>query len=102
MRHYEILAAGSIPYFTDIEKCPAKTLFRFPKELCKHAKNLAGVYPGTKEKLDGKKDTFIGTSKAIKAGEERGHINFQEFNLSQYQDLLVAFRKHTEKYLTTE
>ena len=31
-RHYEIMAAGAIPYFDDIENCPTKTLFRMPKE----------------------------------------------------------------------
>jgi hypothetical protein len=102
MRHYEILAAGSIPYFTDIEKCPEKSMFRFPKDLCVRAKKMSGVFPGTKESFDSNKDTFIGTSKAIKSGEDRGYIDFEKFNASEYQDLLVEFREYTEKYLTTE
>ena len=102
MRHYEILAAGSIPYFTDIEKCPEKSMFRFPKDLCVRAKKMAGVFPGTKESFDSSKDTFIGTSKAIKSGEDRGYIDFKKFNSSEYQNLLIEFREYTEKYLTTE
>jgi hypothetical protein len=35
MRHYEILANGCIPYFLDIEKCPALTMTHIPKSLCK-------------------------------------------------------------------
>jgi len=33
MRHYEILACGCIPYFENLDKCPEKTLFNFPKKL---------------------------------------------------------------------
>ena len=33
LRHYEILAQGSIPYFIDIEKCPKNTLALLPKDL---------------------------------------------------------------------
>lgn len=33
MRHYEILANKSIPFFTDLEHCPANTLITFPKKL---------------------------------------------------------------------
>ena len=34
MRHYEILGNGCIPYFLNIEKCPALTMTHFPKTLC--------------------------------------------------------------------
>ena len=34
MRHYEILGNGCIPYFPDIERCPANTMAWFPKRLC--------------------------------------------------------------------
>lgn len=33
MRHYEILANYCVPYFENIESCPEKTLFNFPKKL---------------------------------------------------------------------
>lgn len=33
MRHYEIIANGSIPYFPDIEQCPPNTMALFPKNL---------------------------------------------------------------------
>lgn len=32
MRHYEILANNCLPLFEDLEKCPDKTLFNFPKD----------------------------------------------------------------------
>jgi hypothetical protein len=43
-RHYEIIANNCIPIFVDIENCPDKTLFRFPKELCKKVKKLPFLY----------------------------------------------------------
>lgn len=52
MRHYEILACGCVPFFTDIEICPRTTLTNFPKHLCIEAKQIKGVHPGTKESYD--------------------------------------------------
>ena len=33
MRHYEIIGNGTLPHFHELEKCPTKTLYNFPKEL---------------------------------------------------------------------
>lgn len=32
MRHYEIMAAGAMPYFMDLESCPSETMKYLPKE----------------------------------------------------------------------
>lgn len=40
MRHYEILANGCIPYFTDLNKCPSLTMANFPKDLILRSNNL--------------------------------------------------------------
>jgi hypothetical protein len=37
LRHYEILANGSIPWFTDLDKCPERTMTHFPKDLVAEA-----------------------------------------------------------------
>jgi hypothetical protein len=60
LRHYEIIAAGCIPYFTDLEDCPENTLVTFPKELIKQAMQLPGINPAT-HKIDHSlfpKDTY--------------------------------------------
>jgi hypothetical protein len=44
MRHYEILANGCVPLFTDIEKCPVNTLALFPKELMLKAHYLYSIF----------------------------------------------------------
>lgn len=39
MRHYEILANGCIPWFTDLENCPPGTMTHFPKDIVIDAMN---------------------------------------------------------------
>lgn len=39
-RHYEIMAAGAVPYFLDLEQCPEKTLFWMPKKTLLRARDL--------------------------------------------------------------
>jgi hypothetical protein len=43
MRHYEILAAGGVPYFPDISLFPRWVLSHLPKELLKRVHHLPGV-----------------------------------------------------------
>lgn len=45
LRHYEILANGCIPYFTDLSECSSIQLQLFPKNLVKDAMN-ASSQPG--------------------------------------------------------
>jgi hypothetical protein len=46
LRHYEILAAGSIPYFVNLENCPSQTMTLLPKRLILEAMHLPGVSQG--------------------------------------------------------
>lgn len=43
MRHYEIIAAGCIPYFLEIDDIPVGTMHTFPRALVKEAMHLPGV-----------------------------------------------------------
>lgn len=49
LRHYEILANGCIPYFTDIDDCPPMTMALWPKDLLRQGNILYHTY---KEKED--------------------------------------------------
>jgi hypothetical protein len=40
LRHYEILADGCVPYFLELEKCPASMMVPFPKERLIEIHNL--------------------------------------------------------------
>ena len=49
LRHYEIIANGSIPFFVDIESCPRHTLWNFPKERVLSARGMLGGVPKLKK-----------------------------------------------------
>lgn len=76
MRHYEILANGSIPYFIDIEKSPEKTMFRLPKKLIKEGMNLPGV-------------SYL-------------KIDHSIFDKKRYFEILAELLEYTRKNLTTK
>ena len=40
LRHYEIIASGSVPFFEDYESIPKFTMFNYPKTLQKKANDL--------------------------------------------------------------
>lgn len=75
LRHYEILAAGCIPYFLHLEECPPNIMALLPKDLILEAMHLDGVsYPT---------------------------IDHSKFNLAKYYDILNRLIEHTRKTLTT-
>ena len=37
LRHYEIIAAGAIPYYKDIDEIPLNTMHNFPRDIVKRA-----------------------------------------------------------------
>lgn len=52
LRHYEILAAGCIPIFDDLDKCPPDTLVSFPKELLREAYRCLLPWRNTEEQRE--------------------------------------------------
>jgi hypothetical protein len=76
MRHYEILACGTVPYFVDIEACPQNTMALLPKQLFIDAKALY-------ERLE--------------------HIpEFSETDTAEYFELRNRLYVHTKNHLTTK
>jgi hypothetical protein len=45
MRHHEIIAAGCMPYFAEIESCPEQTLFNFRRPYFEQARHLHDTWP---------------------------------------------------------
>lgn len=76
LRHYEILANGCIPYFTDLERCPTRTMTRLPKDLILEAMNLEGVH--------------------------EGYIDHEKFNKERYYEILQQLLEYTREQLTTK
>lgn len=52
MRHYEILAAGAIPYFENIDACPDGTLALWPKDTLRQAIFLHDHWTGCQQDID--------------------------------------------------
>ena len=86
MRHYEILAAGSIPYFVNLSQAPRNTMASFPRELVLEAMSLEGV----KFELS-----------ADGEGVERAEIDHSIFNHTHYFLLLSRLHAWTATHLTT-
>ena len=51
MRHYEIIAAGCVPFFANLDACPPETLTTLPKAPIAEAMSWPGV-DGTKATID--------------------------------------------------
>lgn len=63
MRHYEIMAAGAIPYFLDIELCPQNTLWFLPKLSMQFYKHGYSVIPNLVDGYASKHDKYyVGNS----------------------------------------
>lgn len=76
LRHYEILANGCIPYFTDLELCDENTMKFLPRELIKEAMNLEGV--------------------------SYKHIDFEKFDRKKYDEIAKKLLAYTREHLTTK
>lgn len=74
LRHYEIIAAGCVPYFLSIDKMPNDVMGSFPKALVREAMSLPGM-PSASQ---------------VRESLQRGEvpiINHQAFDQSKYWEL---------------
>lgn len=101
-RLLEIIANKCLPYFTDIEKMPKQTWHSLPRELLIDIKRMRGVNPGTISPYNPSVNTYIGDTRQIKPAEERGSINFCEFDPSLWCDYMKELFNYSLKNLTTK
>lgn len=76
LRHYEILANGCIPYFVDLDKCDAQTMYFLPRELILEAMHLEGV-------------SYL-------------QIDHTKFDVARYHRILEQLLAYTKEHLTTK
>jgi len=81
LRHYEIIAAGCVPYMVDLESIPEYSLVSHPKQLLLAARDLPGV--------------------EFDCVNIRVLINHDVFNKTRYAELLDAILVHARTYMTT-
>ncbi|CAE7782567.1 MOD1 [Symbiodinium sp. CCMP2456] len=86
MRHYEIIMSGSIPYFLNLDRIPAKTMTSFPKELISRAMKLPGV-PSEME-----------VWQAIYGGKVP-EVNLDQFDKAGYTKIREELMKYAEQKL---
>ncbi len=94
MRHYEILANGCVPIFTDWEKCPRNTCYMLPPVMLGVAKNI----PGTN--LARKTEDKCYTGDLIEPG--KSFIDHSIFSEKMYNNLANSLLNYTKTYLTTK
>lgn len=94
MRHYEILAAGAVPYFIGLEKMPPNTMSLFPRNLVLALMNLPGV--NVRVKLRDFKQQELAPFEVVDAS-----LNFADFPMRTYELLARKLREYVRKHLTT-
>jgi glycosyltransferase involved in cell wall biosynthesis len=84
MRHYEIIASGSVPYFMDLENCPAHTLPFFPRPMLLRGRRIADEARSMYDNLN-----------------RTRALNKNSFNDSAYGTLACCLNRFATKYLTS-
>ncbi len=95
MRPYEQIAAGTIPYWLDIEDCPKYTMYNWPKGILEEVKKMRGIDPGF---IDSKHR--ICDTRNVKVGG--GSIDFHTFDRSLYFGYLNTLQQYMRQHLTTK
>jgi hypothetical protein len=85
MRHYEILACGCIPYFENLEKCPEKRLFNFPKDIILKTNKL---FDSLMKKYNINKNNMIG--------------QMSQDELNECKKYIQILLEYTRSHLTTK
>eukprot|EP01065_Artemidia_motanka_P039762 TRINITY_DN4898_c0_g4_i2.p1 TRINITY_DN4898_c0_g4~~TRINITY_DN4898_c0_g4_i2.p1 ORF type:complete len:690 (+),score=214.30 TRINITY_DN4898_c0_g4_i2:322-2391(+) len=88
LRHYEILAAGCVPYFVDLGRAPDATLPNFPRALVAAAMALPGVQYNTSVK-----GSFWHAAAFT--------INHTVFPKDRYHELAARIQQHARQHLTS-
>ena len=105
MRHTEILAAGSVPYFADLAKCGKFCLVMLPKKLLREAMELPGVdFIGSigGKPVNGEFIENVPRATANMNYKKTGRIDWAKFNETQYFDLADRMLRYTQQYSSTK
>jgi hypothetical protein len=100
LRHYEIMANGCIPYFLDLDKCPANTMTHLPKKIILEAMKLYDV-------MKSKPDPLSDTENVKKCHEyikqlmdyTRTHLTHKKMAENVFSTLKLSYPKNPKKVL---
>jgi len=101
MRHYEILAAGAVPYMLDLELIPEYTMMAFPKRLFREALGLPGMpsSAAVREAVVSYSDAAAAADPSLERPMPK--INRALFDTKRYCEIREKLINYTESYLTT-
>jgi len=85
LRHYEIMAAGAVPFFVDLERCPKRTMVTFPTAICRRGMAIDGVQP-----------PFVANGLW-----QSGKIDFGKFDKDLYMSIVDSLATYLRRHLTT-
>ena len=92
LRHYEILAAGCLPYMPDVENLPLGTMFRWPRDVLKDVVGSSGVNHSIVHAV-------INGQESI--SQVNTYPNLRQIDRDQYRLMLDKLRNHMKRHLTT-
>jgi hypothetical protein len=93
MRHYEILGAGTVPYFLGLDHMPPNTMSLFPREIVKALISLPGVTVNY---------TYPNETETYKSFEVNSAIiDKEKFPLDIYNTLATSLNQYTKQYMTS-
>lgn len=89
MRHYEIMASGSVPMFLDIRQTPHSVLTHLPLDLLRHVREQPFF------KVEGCEMKHILTTCNI-------YLDLDQLDLEEYASISCSLLQHTRQHLTTK
>ena len=89
MRHYEILASGSVPMFLDIDKAPPGVMAFLPRDLLQHVRHQPHFWVKGCDMRHTLGECHFGLYQPISAA------------LPDYDSIACSLLEHTKKHLTT-
>lgn len=93
LRHYEIIASGSMPYFLDLDQLPSNTMHDFPVHIVLAAMQLPGV--PTPDQVQ----QVIATNNSSSVTDHL-QIDHSLFNRTLYDDLMTKLVEYSLQHLT--
>lgn len=89
MRHYEIMASGSVPMFLDIHETPSSVLTHLPVDLLKHVRDQKFF------KVEGCQMKHLLTTCNI-------FLDLEQLDNEEYESISCSLLEHTREHLTTK
>jgi hypothetical protein len=100
LRHYDILTAGAIPYFPDLDRMPRNQMAHLPKALLQEARDLPGL--GTVRQNANSRFFHQYDHQGRVNMNQPGVIESDQFDLERYFNLAERILNYTRRHSSAE